>query len=297
MRYSTLSAIATLVGSALSIYIPTDPFHTLTPTGAAPLGAVSDYHYSFGIAVNPVTDMDATPTRLAEVKQLTKIFTKVSVLTTTIRPTLTAAIAHQIGDGQVQFFATPTSCPEDGAESEAEGEAEDGAESEAEDEATEGTELEFVPDIEQNTLKETSAPNPIVKTSASSKNLHAKRFTDDREEEDEYPEPVLAVACWKNNTLTMSLESSVLTDTLGRIGTIVGNNQFQFDDPPQYGCKYAAGWSITQTGQLALGSQVIFYRCLSGEFYNLYAENIAPQCGPVTFDVVNFVDCDSEDAY
>lgn len=118
--------------------------------------------------------------------------------------------------------------------------------------------------------------------------------SDGSEDEDlgDFISPVYAVACATNTTLQMQLEDGILRDSTNRIGSIVGGRQFQFDGPsPQYGAIYAAGWSITEKGQLALGNSTKFYQCASGEFYNLYDEPIAFQCNPVTLDVVELIDC------
>lgn len=100
------------------------------------------------------------------------------------------------------------------------------------------------------------------------------------------------LACSTKESLKMRLKGGILTDSLGRIGAIVANRQFQFDGPPpQAGSIYAAGWSITKDGFLALGNQTEFYECRSGEFYNLYDENIAPQCSGVKFSIIDLVQC------
>ncbi|KAG5980178.1 hypothetical protein E4U55_004302 [Claviceps digitariae] len=89
-------------------------------------------------------------------------------------------------------------------------------------------------------------------------------------------------ACGGEGTLVMTLKDSVLTDAKARTGAIVSNGQFQFDGPPQAGSIYTAGWSTCNNGSLALGGSTVFYRCLSGDFYNLYDRNWAPQCEPIT---------------
>ncbi|KAL6944632.1 hypothetical protein ACO0RG_001371 [Hanseniaspora osmophila] len=101
------------------------------------------------------------------------------------------------------------------------------------------------------------------------------------------------VSCQTNNTLSVTLQDSVLRDSLDRIGTISSGRQFQFDGPyPQTGAIYAAGWSITPDGFLALGGNDIFYECLSGdEFYNLYDEFIGSQCVPIQLEAVTLIDC------
>lgn len=70
----------------------------------------------------------------------------------------------------------------------------------------------------------------------------------------------------------MRLANGVLIDSLGRIGSIVANRQFQFDGPPaQAGAIYTGGWSVCPDGLLALGSSKTFYQCDSGDCeYLLY---------------------------
>lgn len=135
--------------------------------------------------------------------------------------------------------------------------------------------------------------------------------------------------CAADNSLVVKLNNGILTDAKGRIGAIVSNRQFQFDGPPpQAGTIYAKGWSIvpldfeedsttqivadtgnkskgkgkdtkkdkkekrsTSWGKLALGGQTTFYRCLSGDFYNLYDESIGGQCSEVEFTVLKIVSC------
>ncbi|CAK7897598.1 cell wall mannoprotein Pir3p [[Candida] anglica] len=100
------------------------------------------------------------------------------------------------------------------------------------------------------------------------------------------------IACLTPNSLTMTLKDGMLTDSHGRVGAIVANRQFQFDGPPpQAGSIYAAGWSVTSDGLLALGDKTIFYQCLSGDFYNLYDENVAAQCSAVHLSVIDLVQC------
>ncbi|OXB40567.1 hypothetical protein B1J92_M08514g [Nakaseomyces glabratus] len=99
-------------------------------------------------------------------------------------------------------------------------------------------------------------------------------------------------SCKADGTLVMELENGILRDGKGRIGSIVSNRQFQFDGPPpQAGAIYAAGWSVTPEGNLALGDSDVFYQCSSGNFYNLYDEYIAEQCHPIHLEVLSLVDC------
>ena len=110
--------------------------------------------------------------------------------------------------------------------------------------------------------------------------------------ESEFISPVYSVACYTNSTLKMTLTDGILRDSDDRIGCIVSGHQFQFDGPtPQHGAIYAAGWSVTKQGQLALGDSTKFYQCASGDFYNLYDENVAKQCSAVKLSVIEFVNC------
>ena len=116
---------------------------------------------------------------------------------------------------------------------------------------------------------------------------------------DKTPEPttpagdyVFPVSCKSPNALSMVLHDGILNDAHGRVGSIVANRQFQFDGPPpQAGAIYAAGWSVSEEGNLAIGTTEIFYQCLSGSFYNLYDEHIGSQCEPVYLKVVDLIDC------
>ena len=101
------------------------------------------------------------------------------------------------------------------------------------------------------------------------------------------------VACDTNGTLALSLESGILKDASGRTGYIASNYQFQFDNPPQAGALLTAGFSVCSNQSLALGSSTTFYQCLSGNFYNLYNINWAPQCSPVTINTITLVQCSS----
>ena len=90
----------------------------------------------------------------------------------------------------------------------------------------------------------------------------------------------------------MELENGILRDGKGRIGSIVSNRQFQFDGPPpQAGAIFAAGWSLTPEGNLALGDNDVFYQCLSGNFYNLYDQHIGSQCTPVHLSAIDLIKC------
>lgn len=85
----------------------------------------------------------------------------------------------------------------------------------------------------------------------------------------------------------LKLSNGILTDEKGRTGYIAANNQFQFDDPPQTGAIYTAGWSVCSNSSLAIGGDAVFQQCLSGTFYNLYDEATSAQCSPVYIEVIN----------
>ncbi|TQV96681.1 hypothetical protein V2A60_002934 [Cordyceps javanica] len=89
--------------------------------------------------------------------------------------------------------------------------------------------------------------------------------------------------CSGDKALVLDLKDGVLTDSKGRIGSIVANYQFQFDGPPaQAGAIYTAGFSACQNGSLAIGGSTVFYQCRSGDFYNLYDRSWAEQCEAVS---------------
>lgn len=99
------------------------------------------------------------------------------------------------------------------------------------------------------------------------------------------------VACASEGTLTLTLADGVLKDAQGRTGYIADNYQFQFDAPPQAGAIYTSGFSACSNGTLALGGSNVFYQCLSGTFYNLYDRLWAPQCSPITINLLQLRDC------
>jgi hypothetical protein len=83
------------------------------------------------------------------------------------------------------------------------------------------------------------------------------------------------------SALACTLKDGVLKDPYNRIGSVVANYQFQFDGPPQAGAIYTGGFSVCKNGSLALGDSAIWWRCMSGEFGNLYDRWIGDQCSEV----------------
>lgn len=92
----------------------------------------------------------------------------------------------------------------------------------------------------------------------------------------------------QSTPLEISLKDGVLTDAQGRVGSIVANQQFQFDPAPgQPDAVYTSGWSVCNNGSLSIGGDSTFYQCLSGTFYNLYDQDVADQCSPVYIEAIN----------
>ncbi|KAI4636961.1 hypothetical protein J4E93_010751 [Alternaria ventricosa] len=78
--------------------------------------------------------------------------------------------------------------------------------------------------------------------------------------------------------LLCTLEDGILHDQYGRTGSIVANQQFQFDGPPQAGAIYTGGFSVCGNDSLAIGGSTRWWRCMSGAFGNLYDSWIGDQC-------------------
>ncbi|TVY38908.1 Cell wall mannoprotein [Lachnellula subtilissima] len=95
-------------------------------------------------------------------------------------------------------------------------------------------------------------------------------------------------ACGGAGTLVSTLKGGILTDSEGRQGNIVSdNNQFQYDPAPgQPGYIYNAGFSACANGSLALGGTTVFYQCKSGGFYNIYQTASAEQCEPIQLGII-----------
>ncbi|EGR45247.1 cell wall protein [Trichoderma reesei QM6a] len=87
--------------------------------------------------------------------------------------------------------------------------------------------------------------------------------------------------CSNPNALLLTLNNGILKDAQGRTGYIASNDQWQFDNPPQANALVTSGFSACDNGALGLKGSTTFWQCLSGNFYNLYDRNWAPQCQPV----------------
>ncbi|CCD22257.1 beta-1,3-glucan linked protein NDAI_0A00990 [Naumovozyma dairenensis CBS 421] len=225
-----------------------------------------------------------TKTQAAAVSQIGD--GQIQATTKTLAPTKTkAAAVSQIGDGQIQA-TTKTQAA-------AVSQIGDG-----QIQATTKTQAAAVSQIGdgqiQATTKTTKAAASQIadgQVQATSSSI-AHNSTSIPNEIKDASDPVTGETCKTSGTLQMNLKSGILTDGKGRIGSIVANRQFQFDGPPpQAGAIYAAGWSLTPEGNLAIGDNDIFYQCLSGNFYNLYDEHIGSQCTAVHLQAIDLVSC------
>ena len=215
-----------------SIYLPSEPWVTLTPTKTCRNG-INDYATEFGIIINSsVQNLEKT---LPYTYDVTPTFNYVTPV-------------NQIADGQIHCtkdITTPLLQIKDGQ----------------------------------------------VQAFTSLQNFRVSTLPGNKDRKSVYMK-TMDKTCKTDNILTLKLENGVLTDHAGRIGSIVANRQFQFDGPPpQAGAIYAAGWSITPDGYLALGDSDIFYQCLSGNFYNLYDESIGGQCSQIHLQITNLITC------
>lgn len=132
-----------------------------------------------------------------------------------------------------------------------------------------------------------AAPSPSVTSSASASSAPERPAA----QESSSASGITMVACESEGTLAITLVDGVLKDSQGRTGYIASNFQFQFDAPPQAGAIYTSGFSACSNGTLALGGSNVFYQCLSGDFFNLYDRSWAPQCSPITINLLELQSC------
>ncbi|CCF58779.1 hypothetical protein KAFR_0F01820 [Kazachstania africana CBS 2517] len=301
MQYKKVLATAVISTTALSAYVPSEPWTTLTPT-ATYSGGITDYSSSFGIAVQPISTSTAlakrAKTTAEAVSQIGDGQIQATTATSTSKKTkTTAAAVSQIGDGQIQA-ATSTSSSSTKTKTTATavsqiGDGQIQAATSTTQSKVSAAAVSQIGDgqIQASTLT-SSSTSATKKDKSSSTSTSTSTSAATSESSSSSSDPVSAVSCKNNGTLAMTLDGSILTDEKGRIGSIVANRQFQFDGPPpQAGAIYAAGWSITPDGNLAIGDNDVFYECLSGDFYNLYDESIGSQCSPIHLEVVDLVDC------
>ncbi|CAI5016238.1 BTE_HP_G0193880.mRNA.1.CDS.1 [Saccharomyces cerevisiae] len=289
MQYKKPLVVSALAATSLAAYAPKDPWSTLTPS-ATYKGGITDYSSSFGIAIEAVATSASSVASSKAKRAASQIGDgQVQAATTTaaVSKKSTAAAVSQITDGQVQAAkstAAAASQISDGQVQAAKSTAAAASQiSDGQVQATTSTKAAAsqITDGQIQASKTTSGASQVsdgqVQATAEAKDAN---------------DPVDVVSCNNNSTLSMSLSKGILTDRKGRIGSIVANRQFQFDGPPpQAGAIYAAGWSITPEGNLALGDQDTFYQCLSGDFYNLYDKHIGSQCHEVYLQAIDLIDC------
>ena len=284
MQYKKTLVASALAATTLAAYAPSEPWSTLTPT-ATYSGGVTDYASTFGIAVQPISTTSsassAATTASSKAKRAASQIgdgqVQAATTTASVSTKSTAAAVSQIGDGQIQATTKTTAA--------AVSQIGDG-QVQATTKTTAAAVSQITDGQVQATTKTTQAASQVsdgqVQATTATSASAAATSTD----------PVDAVSCKTSGTLEMNLKGGILTDGKGRIGSIVANRQFQFDGPPpQAGAIYAAGWSITPDGNLAIGDNDVFYQCLSGTFYNLYDEHIGSQCTPVHLEAIDLIDC------
>lgn len=296
MKYSTFASIA-LAGTAYAAYVPSDPWTDLTPSAPAPTGASTDHTHKFGIQIVTVSGASSaassapattTAAKRDAVNQIGdgQIQKQTSVTLSTPTPTTTAKVINQIGDGQIQHqTATTAKVINQIGDGQIQHQTASVVNQIGDGQIQHQT-ASVVNQIGDGQIQHqtVSGASQIGDGQVQAPTGIATPSGDDDEG--------VPTACLTDNSLSMNLNGSILTDSKGRIGAIVANRQFQFDGPPpQAGSIYAAGWSITSDGNLALGDQDVFYQCLSGDFYNLYDQNVAAQCSAVHLSVIDLVSC------
>lgn len=308
MKYTTIATSAAFLTTALAATVPSAPWTTLTPSASIPTDATTDYTSSFGIQIETVEAASALSTDSA-----TDLSSKLETASATLGK---RAVVSALSDGQPNvrsgsYSILPSSSSSASKSSVAPvAQITDGqiqhqttaAAASAVNQITDGQ-------IQHQTTAEPTASAAAQisdgqiqhknSTVAAESRAAATTLSDGQPQEsgvsssnDEDSSSSIPKACSSSNNLVMKLEDGVLTDSKGRIGAIVANRQFQFDGPPpQAGSIFAAGWSISKDGYLTLGDSKVFYQCLSGDFYNLYDENVAAQCNAVKLKIIDFVDC------
>ncbi|CCH60525.1 hypothetical protein TBLA_0D00150 [Henningerozyma blattae CBS 6284] len=323
MQYKQTLSVAALASTALAAYKPNEPWSTLTPT-ATYSNALTDYTGSFGIAVVPLATTASSSDAKAKRDAVSQIGDGQIQAATTTASTIapkkstaaavsqigdgqiqattkteapkksTAAAVSQIGDGQIQATTNTVLTKESAAAVSQIGDGQIQATTKAQAPKSTAAAVSQIGDgqIQATTRKTTTLDGKTFTPSVTedgSKTASTSSAQSSPADEDSFFQ---AEACKNNGTLSMTLKNGILTDIKGRVGSIVANRQFQFDGPPpQAGAIYAAGWSITPEGNLAIGSNDVFYQCLSGNFYNLYDESQGKQCQKVYLQAIELVNC------
>lgn len=276
------------VTSVRSAYVPPEPWSVLTPTATwgPNVPALTDYKTPFALLVQMVGSM---ATDLTDVGHAHSDKSGVWANSNNNNwPTYTTCnLLNQIGDGQVQYptkksrwtntISHVTQVPD--------GQIQVHAGADVIQQGGDGQIVE--PSSKWKPHHTTNVP---VITQISDGQVQVPVTTH---------QPICNGSVWETcvgaDSLVITLKSGVLYDQKGRIGAIVANHQFQFDGPPpQAGTIFAKGWSLVPTKngyKLALGTQTIFYKCLSGSFFNLYDTWIASQCFAVEISILKAIEC------
>ncbi|VEU19395.1 DEKNAAC100707 [Brettanomyces naardenensis] len=310
--YSKLCAAALFAVTTQAAYVPSEPWTTLTPGSLA--GSTTNYAGPFGIYVAPINNSSVTSTTnpdysystsAAPITQITDGQIQATTATAEVvsqiidgqiqATTATKEVVSQIGDGQIQATtATKEVVSQIGdgqiqattATKEVVSQIGDG-----QIQATTATK-EVVSQIGDGQIQATTSTESVVSQINDGQIQATTSAAAEKVKREADSVATHQVGCQSADALSLTLTDSILTDAKGRIGSIVANRQFQFDGPPpQAGAIYAAGWSITDDGKLAIGETTTFYQCLSGGFYNLYDESIGAQCKPVNLYIVDLVAC------
>lgn len=299
MQYK-LSVLA-IISSALAATVPSEPWTSLNPTGTFE-SATTDYSAQFGIQIVTLTESEAAIETVAAKRDVINQIGDGQIQHQSATPTV-ASVVNQIGDGQIQHQTAASVVNQIG-----DGQIQHQTAASVVNQIGDGqiqhqTAASVVNQIGDGQIQHQTATASVVNQINDGQIQHqttaaaVSQIDDGQVQATASAAPVddldsIPQACLSNDNLAMTLENSVLRDAKGRIGAIVANRQFQFDGPPpQAGSIYAAGWSITDDGLLALGNGTKFYQCKSGDFYNLYDQNIAEQCEPVHLSVIELVEC------
>ncbi|KAK5958908.1 uncharacterized protein PWA37_003885 [Arxiozyma heterogenica] len=313
MQYKKTLATAALATSAMAAYVPTEPWSTLTPSGTYS-GGLTDYASTFGIAVVGISTPAAKATSSVAKRDVVSQIGDGQIQAATATKAAvsqigdgqiqaaktTKAAVSQIGDGQIQAAKTTKAAVSQIGDGQIQAAKTTKAavsqigDGQIQAAKTTKAAVSQIGDGQIQAAKTTKAAASQIgdgQVQAATKSA-AAQIGDGQVTSGKSTDPVTAVSCKVDGTLSMTLKDGILTDSRGRIGSIVANRQFQFDGPPpQAGAIYAAGWSITPEGNLALGNNDVFYQCLSGDFYNLYDESIGAQCHPVYLQAIDLVSC------
>ncbi|CCH58415.1 hypothetical protein TBLA_0A06230 [Henningerozyma blattae CBS 6284] len=282
MQFEKTLVAVTLLAVSKAAAVPDEPYTTLTPTGVYK-DASSNYPSTFGINVVPLAAANAKRDYKVQHKV---VVTRTHDVTVTVKgepTTVTTKVdtTTTVGAGAANTEGTQKSTVE------------------AIDTEVQATQKPAEDTVKTDTQKPTAkvtVPQKVEETSTSKTESKPTTTVTDQKTSNKDTKTsdntLNAVSCKNSGTLVVSLTDGLLIDSKGRIGSVVSNRQIQFDGPPpQSGSIYAAGWALTPDGNLALGSQDIFYQCLSGNFYNMYDQPIAEQCEEVHLQAIELVDC------